>query len=280
MNVAGRIAFAWIVALTSTAVSQEARDPDGSEDVLKALAEAYKDDRSIAQIKKDNALIRAAAKGETEGVRQAIKNGALVNSRYLDGYAFLDEGVSGYTALMRASLAGHEEVVKALIDAKADLNLDRKGRTSLYLAVMAEKETVVKLLVKAAAQGDPKQIRLSYDLIRAACRGFKMREGEGYPLYPGSIGDPEKAPEITEVLKRGADINAADPRGFTAVMFAANLGLVENVKLLLANGADATLKSKDGETALSLVERPDSSVAREERRQVVELLKAHLAKNK
>lgn len=56
---------------------------------------------------------------------------------------------------------------------------------------------------------------------------------------------------------------------FTA---AANLGLVENVELLLAHGADATLQSKVGESALSLAERPDSSVARVERRQVVELL--------
>ena len=41
-----------------------------------------------------------------------------------------------------------------------------------------------------------------------------------------------------------------------------------------------TLKSKDDETALSLTERPDSSVARAERRQVVELLEAHLVKKK
>jgi ankyrin repeat protein len=107
-----------------------------------------------------------------------------------------------------------------------------------------------------------------------------MREGEGYPLYPGSIGDPDQAPEIPDVLRRGADVNGADPRGFTPLMFAANLGLVENVKLLLAGGADATRKSKDGETALSLSERPGSSVARAERRQVVELLTAHLAEKK
>jgi hypothetical protein len=113
-------------------------------------------------------------------------------------------------------------------------------------------------------------------LIRAACRGFKIREGEGYPPYPGSIGDPEKAPEITDVLKRGADVNAADPRGFTALMIAANLGLVENVNVLLAHGADVKLKAKEGESALSLAEQPDSSVARVERRQVVELLRAHL----
>lgn len=280
MNVSAKIWCATILLLSAIAFSQVGRDPDGSEDVIQALAKSYKDDRSMAQIKKDNALIRAAASGDAAAVRQSLKNGALVNSRYLDGFAFLDAGQSDYTALMRASLAGHEEVVSALIDAKADLELERRGRSSLYMAVMAEKDGVTKLLVKAGAKQDPQQIRLSYDLFRAACRGFKMRDGEGYPLYPGSLGDPAKAPEISDVLKRGANVNGADSQGYTALMFAANLGLVENVKLLLASGADATLKTKDGETALSLTERPDSSVARAERREVVELLKDHLAKVK
>ena len=280
MKLAATIAIGCILVLVAFAVSQKGGDPDGSEEIIKALAKGYKDERTIDQIKKDNALIRAAQEGDAGAVREAIKNGALVNSRYLDGHAFLDAGVSGYTALMRASLAGHEDVVQILIDAKADLELDRRGRTSLYLAVTAEKEPVVSLLVKAGAKGDPRQIRLAYDLIRAACKGFKMREGEGYPLYPGCAKGAENAPDITEVLKRGADVNAANPEGYTALMYSANLGLVENVKILLAHGADATLKSKDGDTALSLTEDRESSVARAERRQVVKILKAHLDKKR
>jgi ankyrin repeat protein len=62
-------------------------------------------------------------------------------------------------------------------------------------------------------------------------------------------------------------------------MYAANLGLVGNVKLLLARGADATRKNKQGDTALSLLEG-DSSVARAERREVAELLRTHLARKK
>ena len=75
-------------------------------------------------------------------------------------------------------------------------------------------------------------------------------------------------------------MNTPNPKGYTAVMYAANLGLVENVKTLLANGADATLKSSDGETALSLAEREDPLFRLEERRQVVKLLKEHLAKKR
>ena len=46
---------------------------------------------------------------------------------------------------------------------------------------------------------------------RAACRGFNLRKGDGYPLYPGNAGG-DSAPEIAEILKRGADINAPDPK--------------------------------------------------------------------
>jgi hypothetical protein len=248
-----------------------------SDEIIMSLAKAYKDERSLEQIKKDNAMISAARKGDADRVRNMLRDGALINSRYLDPTAFLDEASSGYTALMFASLGGREEVVKLLIENKADLELERHGKTSLYFAVMKGRESIVALLVKGGAKGDPKKIRLTYDLIRAACGGFRINKGEGYPLYPGSVGDPDDAPEIADVLKRGADVNSADPNGYTALMHAANLGRVDNVKALLANGADASLKSKDDETALSLAERSGSSVARAGRKQVTEILRLHLA---
>jgi ankyrin repeat protein len=56
-------------------------------------------------------------------------------------------------------------------------------------------------------------------------------------------------------------------------MYAANLGLLGNVKALVANGADVRLVAKDGSTALGLTERPGSSVNRDGRVQVVEYLR-------
>jgi ankyrin repeat protein len=103
-----------------------------------------------------------------------------------------------------------------------------------------------------------------------------MEPGEGYVPYPGVVRDLEGAPEIADVLAQGADVNWPAPEGYTALMFAANVGLVENVKTLLAHGADAAIKAKNGATALSMAER-ESSVNREERQQIVELLKEHLA---
>jgi ankyrin repeat protein len=264
--------------------AQQNPDPDGfDEEAIKNMAEAYNDKRPLEQIRKDNALIRAVWKGDLKAVREAVKLGAKVNSYYIDGHAAFGSDASGHAPLMEAVSGRHVDIIKYLIEQKADLNQEcinpwYEGETALYRAVKEGNEEIVNLLVKAGAKGDPRQIRLGFEMRRAACRGFALREGEGYPRHPGSAGG-KNTPEITEVLKKGADINAADPEGYTPLMYAANLGLVENVKTLLAHGADATLKTRHGTTALALTEE-ESSYAPAERREVVKLLKAHLDRKK
>jgi ankyrin repeat protein len=55
--------------------------------------------------------------------------------------------------------------------------------------------------------------------------------------------------EVTRLLDRGADINAKDKDGDTAIIGAAFWGHLDVVTLLLEKGADINAKNKDGETA-------------------------------
>lgn len=164
--------------------------------------------------------------------------------------------------------------MKLLLEHKAEVNHQRNGKSPLYIAAIRGHDEIAKLLKAAGAEGDPRAIRRTNDLIRAACKGFVIGRGEGYPPYPGVLRDAEDAPTIFEALRLGADVNSADLEGYTPLMYAANLGLVNNVKTLLAHGADPGRKSKRGETAASLA-AGDSSVNREERAQIVQLLAAH-----
>jgi len=56
--------------------------------------------------------------------------------------------------------------------------------------------------------------------------------------------------KIEKLIKKGADVNAKNKAGVTALMLAAVNGHTDIVKLLLDKGADVNVKDKDGKTAL------------------------------
>lgn len=55
---------------------------------------------------------------------------------------------------------------------------------------------------------------------------------------------------VRELLANGADVNAKDKNGVTALMCAAWEGNLKVVEILLANGADVNAKDKYGGTVL------------------------------
>jgi ankyrin repeat protein len=57
---------------------------------------------------------------------------------------------------------------------------------------------------------------------------------------------------MTMLLDGGAHIDDADNRGRTALMIAAELNHAEAVDLLIARGADKTLRDKEGKRASDL----------------------------
>lgn len=58
-------------------------------------------------------------------------------------------------------------------------------------------------------------------------------------------------PEIVKILlQRGADVNAQDRLGMTALMMASRYGLSEIIKILLDNKADVNIRDKQRKTAL------------------------------
>jgi hypothetical protein len=254
-------------------VSEEA-GRSGPPTPLEELARSFGDTRSDAQIRQDHAFLRAVSDGDVKKAERLLARGARVSARLIDEGGWLGGNLSGYTALHYAAIDGHVRMVRMLLRHHPELDAERKGKTPLYHAVVLRHTEIVRALKAAGARGDPARILSTRRLACAACKGFEMEPGEGFPPYPGFIsGD---GPSIEAVLATGADVNAAGPEGFTALMFAANLGLIQNVNALLAAGADPRIQASDGSTALSLTER-QSSVNVREREQAADILRRALA---
>jgi hypothetical protein len=64
--------------------------------------------------------------------------------------------------------------------------------------------------------------------------------------------EKEHTDTVRLLLDRGADINASDVYGYTALLRAAEGGHTDNVRLLLDRGADINVSDDNGHTALSL----------------------------
>jgi ankyrin repeat protein len=143
------------------------------------------------------------------------------------------------TMTLRQAVSGGDiEQLKLHIARGADLNkADKSNMTTLVQAILASRVEVVKVLVEAGANVDQASV-LGPPLAVAAGRA-KL--------------------EIAGVLvDGGADVNAKDRSGKTALISAAEMGQQELVELLVAKGADVNVTDKQGRTALTVARRfPD-----------------------
>lgn len=88
-----------------------------------------------------NNLLESAAKGDLQGVKEALDNGADINGT----------GDKGYTALHWTASRGHSDCVQYLLEKGADCNKqDSAGNTALHVAAMHGCTESVRLLVKKA----------------------------------------------------------------------------------------------------------------------------------
>lgn len=100
--------------------------------------------------------------------------------------------------------------------------------------------------------GDRRHARIMMLLKRGADPNTKINEYGRTLLMSASGWGVED--DIHCLVKFGANINARDTDGDTALIYAVMKGREENIRLLLRLHADANLHDKNGDTALSLAE--------------------------
>jgi ankyrin repeat protein len=208
-------------------------------------------------------LARAARWGQLALVDLFLAEGAPIDAR----------SVAGSTALYTAAEHDRLAIVRRLIDRGANPNLPgRAGVTPLSAASYKGNVLIVEYLLARGANPNAMDATGKAPILYAAGLGFasivrllldsgvdvNARYGNDLTALMWAAGYSEgagafDAKEVVNLLiERGAAIDAADDRGRTALMIAAEAGHATIVDLLLRCGADRDRKDKQGRTALDL----------------------------
>jgi ankyrin repeat protein len=208
-------------------------------------------------------LSHAARSGHPEMVDLLLARGAPINARNL----------AGATALYFAAEGGHTSVAQRLIERGADVKLaGRSGISPVAAAAYAGNDAIVEaLLARGADERAPDETgklpivyaaaKARLDIVKrllAPSIDINARYPNDLTLLMWASGPDEKTLEaraievVSYLLDVGAHIDDRDNRGRTALMIAAEGGHAGIANLLLARGANASLKDKAGKRAADL----------------------------
>jgi uncharacterized protein len=208
-------------------------------------------------------LSHAARSGNLEMVDLLLARGAPIDARNL----------AGATALYFAAEASHAAIAARLIERGADVKLTgRSGISPIAAAAYAGNDEIVEALLTRGADerapdetGKPPIVYAAAGARLDIVKRLLARDIDINIRYPNDLtvlmwaaGPDEQAPEaqalkvVSFLLDAGAHIDDRDARGRTALMIAAEGGHGEIADLLLARGADPSLKDKAGKRAADL----------------------------
>jgi uncharacterized protein len=209
------------------------------------------------------ALTRAARAGHVALIELFLAQGASIDARNL----------VGATALYAATENERQASVAFLLARGADPNLPgRSGVTPLAAAAFKGNDRIVEALLARRAEADVVDTTGKSAVTYAAARGFAsivrrligagvdVKRAYGNDLtalmwaagHEDGVGTRAVLDVISLLVNAGAPIDAADNRGRTALMVAAELGRGAIVEALLERGADRSIADKSGKRALDL----------------------------
>src|SRR5688500_12446745 len=268
-----------LTTLRTLVLKGVSRDAQGQTPLM--LAAAFGSVDAVRALIGAGADVRASGNGGLTALHLAADNAAKTRL-LLDAGADVNVASQlGRTPLMvAASVNGGAEVVRLLLAKGADVNaVDNNGVTPLISAANVDNREAAKLLLARGADphlqartGHPSTALMgaatngNLELVRAllarkvdiaavsadrtgTVKNGPVRYGTVTALHVAVTGGNYDVIEL--LLKSGAVVNAADVRGMTPLMWAVATDRADPriVRLLLAHGADALLRSPGGETA-------------------------------
>jgi ankyrin len=194
----------------------------------------------------DSRLVEAARKQDQKAVRAFVTQKADVNARSSDGS----------TALLWLAHWNDLDSAAMLLGAGADANTANEFRmTPLSEACTNANGALVRLLLKSGANPNTAIATGETPLMTCAKSGgadavrmlveYGATVNAKEPVQNQTAlmwAAAERHPDVVKALIEGhADLKANSKQGFTAIHFAARVGDLESVKLLLAAGVDVNI---------------------------------------
>lgn len=193
---------------------------DGDLPTVKLLLESKAKTESRAADGR-TALVCAAGWGNADKVRALLDAGARTDARASDGW----------TPLMFAAARGELAAVKALVDSGADVNATNKWRQNALMA--------------ASRVGSLDKVRALLD----AGADARVTDVEGNTALSIAASGDVDAQVLAALIKAACPVDTPDRDGVTALMKAAERGDIDQVKVLLAAGAQRDLQDSSKWTA-------------------------------
>ena len=248
----------------------------GRVEAVRLLLDHGADADAAEQWRGQTALMWAAAEGHTAAVRELVSRGADVHARsgYAEGSASgpaagddagaEDEAAPprGFSAFLFAVQGGHLDAATVLADAGADVDdVAPDGSSALVVAVDNRHYALAAWLLDRGA--DPNAAGVGWTALHTAI--LAHRPHFRVVPDPSPTGRLSSGALIEALLAAGADPNAASrervrlatqtsplypTEGVTPFLLAAIAADVPLMRLLLAHGADTSVTTASGSTAL------------------------------
>jgi ankyrin repeat protein len=247
---------------------------DGQFDALRELVAGGANVNEVSTTDKTSPLVMAIVNGHFDIAKYLLEHGAGANLATTAGltplYAAIDVQWAPHAWFPQPNTAQEKvtyiDLIKTLLAHNANPNarlgkklwfrglaqdptwVDPAGSTSFWRAAQSDDLAVMKLLVDAGAYPDAPSAAGDTPLMVAA--------GIGWMANHSANSSEQWLAAVKYCVELGADVNAVDSRGYTALHGAAYIGDNAMVQYLVDRGAKIDAVTKAGDTVADMANGP------------------------